>query len=192
MQSFIFNFNTTRNFGGCFVPGWGLDFFQICKKKILLLNQNNMFEINPPTTVCYGGPGGTHTRPKYWRKISCKISRLSPKLRNFMSATSPVRETWRQILCLRLHPMAQKGHQRLKYWCQISWKNIHDLSPSISCLRLFTGREILRQISRLRLSLGREIFTSKLISCLRLSLGHKICLEYFSSKLGWLSFNTFH
>ena len=68
---------------------------------------------------------------------------------------------WRQILCLRLHPMAQKGHQRLNYWCQISWKNIHDLSPSISCLRLFTGREIWRQIS-----------------CLRLSLGHKICLEY--------------
>ena len=97
--------------------------------------RTNMFEINPPTTVCYGGPGGTHTRPKYWRKISWKISRLSPKLRNFMSATSPVRETWRQILCLRLHPMAQKGHQRLKYWCQISWKNIHDLSPSISCLR---------------------------------------------------------
>ena len=120
-----------------------------------------------------------HTRPKYWRQISWKISRLSPKWRNFtsnfMSATSPVRETWRQMLCLRLHPMAQKGHQRLKYWCQISWKNIHDLSPSISCLRFFTGREIWRQIS-----------------CLRLSLGHKICLEYFSSKLGCLSFNTFH
>ena len=116
-----------------------------------------------------------HTRRKYWRQISWKISRLSPKLRNVMSATSPVRETWRQILCLRLHPMAQKGHQRLKYWCQISWKNIHDLSPSISCLRLFSCREIWRQIS-----------------CLRLSLGHKICLEYFSSKLGCLSFNTFH
>ena len=90
-----------------------------------------------------------------------------------MFATSPGREIWRKISCLRLYPMAQKGHQRLKYWRIYSWEKIHDLSPS---------REIWRKISCLRLFPGSDVWSQ--MSCLRFFPGREICSEYFSSKLG--------
>ena len=102
----------------------------------------------------------------WWPWRDTKDLNIDVKFHGKFHDFPPSCEIWRQILCLRLQPMAQKGHQRLNYWCQISWKNIHDFSPSISCLRLFTGREIWRQISCL--SLAKFDF----------SIGHKICLEY--------------
>ena len=92
-----------------------------------------------------------HTRRKYWRQISWKISRLSPMLRNVMSATSPVRETWRQILCLRLHPMAQKGHQRFLFYfiflfylptdaAELCWIQFNSIQHDIYFIHLWTRK----------------------------------------------------
>ena len=45
---------------------------------------------------------------------------------------APGREIWRKISCLRLHPMAQKGHQRLKYWRKFYMKKKFTTFPQVA------------------------------------------------------------
>ena len=135
---------------------------------------------------------------KIWRQISRSATEFFPEVAKFdvkfhvcyyltaifMSATFPqvTKFDVRFHVC-DLTQKAQKGHQRLKYWRQYSWKKMHDFSP---------GREIWRQISCLRLFPGREIYREYFPSKLRGLSGTKIMLYYIvayrcGGRPGWTS-----
>ena len=88
-----------------------------------------------------------HTRPKYWRKISWKISLLSPKSQNFtskfMSATSPGHEIWRQISWpgkkswISFHEYCR---QYLSLWCPFSAIGVKSQTWNLSSNCLTWGK----------------------------------------------------